>query len=288
VTLDGSGSYDPDYGDQAYLWQQVDGPTSVSISCPDCRTTFFDAPLLTGTYVFSFTDTDLYGLSDTDTTTVTIINDPPLADAGAPQSATIGTVTLDGSGSSDPESDSISFQWQQTGGPISVTLNDADTMTTTFAAPSTIGIYTFSLTVTDPFGADDEDTTTVTITLPDLAIEKFGPAEAAPGELITYTLVVANNGSAAATAPTITDTLPSGATFITASNGGLLDDETVSWTVSTLEAGHAVTRTLTVTATETITNDDYGVTCAEGRSAMGTLSVTTEAVYKVYLPLVLR
>ena len=60
---------------------------------------------------------------------------PPLADAGTSQSVTLSTVTLDGSGSSDPESDAIFFHWQQTGGPAPVTLNDADTMTATFTAP---------------------------------------------------------------------------------------------------------------------------------------------------------
>jgi chitinase len=219
---------------------------------------------------------------------VTITNDPPLADAGAPQSTTIGTVMLDGAGSSDPESDSISFQWQQTGGPASVTLNDADTMTATFDAPLTAGVYSFTLTVTDTFGADDDDTTTVTITLPDLTIAKSGPVVVAPGNPITYTLVVANNGSAAATSLVITDTLPSGASYVAASDSGSLNGNTVSWTVPTLEAGQALTRTLTVTATAAITNDDYGVTCAEGFSAMGIVSVTTEAVYKVYVPLVMR
>jgi uncharacterized repeat protein (TIGR01451 family) len=288
VTLDGSGSYDLDYGDQAYLWQQIDGPTAVAIDCPDCQTTFFDAPLLTGTYVFSFTDTDLYGLSDTDITTVTITNAAPMANAGTPQSVTVGTVTLDGSGSSDPESDAISFHWQQTGGPASVTLNDADTMVTTFTAPSTVGVYTFSLTVTDPFGADDDDTTTVTITLPDLTITKSGPSAVEPGELITYTLVVTNNGTAAATSLVITDALPSGATFVAASDGGSLMGNTVFWSVPSLDAGGVVTLTLTITAPETVTNDDYRVSCAQGSSAIGTIAITTNVTDNIYLPLVTR
>ena len=57
------------------------------------------------------------------------LNHPPAADAGAPQTVTSGSpVTLDGSGSSDPDGQPISYLWEQTGGPASVTLTDADTM----------------------------------------------------------------------------------------------------------------------------------------------------------------
>ena len=69
---------------------------------------------------------------------------------------------------------------------------------------------------------------------------------------------------------------------------GSLVGGTVSWTVPTLEAGQAVTRTLTVTATAAITNNDYGVTCAEGMSAIGSTSVTTDVEYKVFIPLTMR
>jgi chitinase len=218
----------------------------------------------------------------------TYVNHAPAADAGAPQTVHTGLVALDGSGSSDPDSDALSYQWQQTGGPATVTLNDADTMMTTFTAPPITGTYTFSLAITDTYGLTDSNTTTITITLPDLTITKSGPSEVEPGEPITYTLVAANNGTAAATSLVITDALPSGATFVTASDGGSLMGNTVSWSVPSLDAGGEVTLTLTITAPETVTNDDYRVSCAEGISAIGSTSVTTEVTKKVYLPLVTR
>jgi len=45
------------------------------------------------------------------------------------------SVTLDGSGSKDPDGNITSYSWTQTAGPP-VTLNGADTMTASFTAPT--------------------------------------------------------------------------------------------------------------------------------------------------------
>ena len=61
-------------------------------------------------------------------------------------------IKLDGSASSDPDDDSIEFLWQQTAGK-DVTLSSTDGETTSFE--TTAGKYSFSLTVTDSYGASD-------------------------------------------------------------------------------------------------------------------------------------
>ena len=61
-------------------------------------------------------------------------------------------IKLDGSASSDPDDDSIEFLWQQTAGK-DVTLSSEDGETTSFE--TTAGKYSFSLTVTDAYGASD-------------------------------------------------------------------------------------------------------------------------------------
>ena len=220
----------------------------------------------------------------------TYVNHAPVADADAtPDSLHSGTVTLDGSGSSDSDGDPLSYLWQQTGGSVTVSLTDADTATATFDAPLFGGVYTFTLTVSDTYGAADGDDTTVTVNLPALSVSKFGPSQADPGEPVTYTLTVANNSSTAASSLVITDALPVRAHFVSVSVSGVRVGDVVSWTAASLGGMGQIQRTFTVTATETITNADYRVSCAEGVSAVGSVAVVTEIEdHRIYLPLVLR
>jgi hypothetical protein len=95
-----------------------------------------------------------------------VFNDPPDADAGSHQTVVEGdTVTLDGSNSSDPDSDTISYQWTQIGG-IPATLSDPAAAKPTFVTPivSPGGmILTFELVVKDKGDLQDNDQVTVTV-----------------------------------------------------------------------------------------------------------------------------
>ena len=87
-------------------------------------------------------------------------NDPPTADAGPDQTLEWEqglTVTLDGSGSSDPDGDPLTYEW---------TDSDGDVLGTTVQVTvslSGLGDHTFTLTVTDPSGATDSDDVTITV-----------------------------------------------------------------------------------------------------------------------------
>jgi len=81
------------------------------------------------------------------------LNQAPIANAGPDQAVTPGElVTLNGSGSYDPDGDTpITYQWTQTLG-TTVTLSSATSSTPTFTSPASPGKLTFRLVVTDSEG----------------------------------------------------------------------------------------------------------------------------------------
>jgi uncharacterized repeat protein (TIGR01451 family) len=117
-----------------------------------------------------------------------------------------------------------------------------------------------------------------------LSITKIGPATVLPGEPITYTLAVTNSGDSIATGLIITDVLPGGAHYI--GGGTLMLADMVGWTVDSLAPDDSVQVQFAVTATQTITNSNYRVSCAEGASATGSRAVVTSAGHRVYQPLI--
>lgn len=79
----------------------------------------------------------------------------------------------------------------------------------------------------------------------DLITTKTGPASATAGQDILFTITAVNNGPSAATNVVITDTLPAGLTFVSASNTGALAGNVVTWpAVSSLANGASVSFTL--------------------------------------------
>ncbi len=167
VTLDGSASSDPDAGTTlTYSWTQTLG-ANVTLSGASTAAPTFDAPDVTALDTpvvlrFQLTVSD-GSLSSSATVDITVndaglgINSAPTAAAGPDQNVAESTnVDLDGSGSSDPDGDMLSYSWIQTGGQ-NVTLTGANTAQPSFTAPNVAAgspeTLTFELTVDD--GADN-------------------------------------------------------------------------------------------------------------------------------------
>ncbi len=113
------------------------------------------------------------------TATATVIargyNTPPLANAGLDRSVdTLALVTLNGSGSSDPDGDlPLTYRWSQTGG-LAVTFTP-NLSVTTFTAPADPAVLTFTLTVTDSLGLVSLTPDEVVITIYDDVSRVFLP-----------------------------------------------------------------------------------------------------------------
>ena len=105
-------------------------------------------------------------------------NQPPLANAGEDQVAAIGgTVTLDGSASTDPDhkpNATLTYAWTQVSSTVpTVVLAKANTAKPSFT-PTQAGIYIFSLTVNDGATSSTADTVKVTVTSPANVISPNG------------------------------------------------------------------------------------------------------------------
>lgn len=96
----------------------------------------------------------------------TFANQSPIADAGPDQTGVAGTIVfLDGTSTSDPDGDALSYAWTQLGTP-KVKLTDAKSSQPSFTLPANAvegQKYTFKLAVRDPEGLESTDTCSVTV-----------------------------------------------------------------------------------------------------------------------------
>jgi uncharacterized repeat protein (TIGR01451 family) len=86
-------------------------------------------------------------------------------------------------------------------------------------------------------------------TAPDLALSGSAPDAGTVGKSLAYTISVTNNGTAAAAGVILADTLPSGATFDSATDGVVPTNGVLTFQVGNLGAGATATFTIVVTPT---------------------------------------
>ena len=165
VTLDGSTSSDANSDSLTYKWTLLSKPTGSSASLANATSAkpVFIADVA-GVYVASLivNDGKVDSVISSTTITAAAANVAPVANAGSIQSVALGTVTLDGSASTDANGDTLTYKWTLLAKPISsnATLSSSTSAKPTFTADLT-GVYVASLIVND--GKVDSAVVTVTV-----------------------------------------------------------------------------------------------------------------------------
>lgn len=224
LELDGSASYDPDEPADsivAYEWDlnndgdfgDASGPTpSIAAEHFDPGSDPFDGiiyyndiPFTTGNFSsISLRVTDTFGETDEATTTLTINNNPPVANANGPYTIEQGSllpIELDGTGSYDPDTPCdaiVKYEWD-TDGDNQFDDGEGETFLVTWPelkgwGMSAPGEYDISLRVTDSFGATSPTTTTLTVKNVLPTVDPGGPYFGVEGSPLLFSAIASDPG----------------------------------------------------------------------------------------------
>ena len=237
VTLDGSGSYDPDGDPLTYSWRIISKPAGSTATLTNSTSAYpsitVDVPQ--GTWVIGLTVNDGYMDSAESTININYIEHQPVANAGPNQSGhapygTPLTFQLDGSNSSDADGDTLTYTWRVISG--TGLLSDSHAMSPTLTT-SSLGPITLGLKVNDGLMDSVESQVTVTTTnatptanagSPQSAHIRYGntvtfqltgSANDTDGDTLTYTWRIISGGTG-----TFSDTSAISPTFTVSSLGG--------------------------------------------------------------------
>lgn len=166
ISLYGNESTD-DHDNLSYEWSLSPESKDKVVEMQGVRTPILQlSAMQEGDYTFQLTVTDSSGQQDTAQVTVIVQpenNKPPVADAGPEKELTlpVDRTTLDGSKSSDDQK-IATYSWKQLKGPDGVKIENADSAVATVTGLE-VGVYEFTLTVTDERKLQSSDTVTVIV-----------------------------------------------------------------------------------------------------------------------------
>jgi len=193
VTLDGSASTDPDNNSLSYLWT---APSGITLNSTTVAKPTFTAPevMTDQNYNFSLivSDGTVNSIADQVVITIKQVNKTPVAYAGIDQSINEGaTVTLDGSASTDPDNNTLTYLWTA---PSGIILSSTTAVKPTFTAPEVLTnqTYTISLIVNDGIVNSIADQVIITVR----QVNKAPVANAGPDQYLDEGVLVTLNGSA--------------------------------------------------------------------------------------------
>ncbi|MCF6171754.1 MAG: DUF11 domain-containing protein, partial [Bacteroidales bacterium] len=211
-------------------------------SCRDSYPPFITADLA----VVKTVDNATPYIGDTVIFTITVTNNGPDDDNGIYVQDTIPAgytwVSDDGGGDYDHTT------WTWTIGNLvngaSVTLN-INAKVNTFG--DTMNIATVFGNEFDPVDNNTDSIATVPVPVTDLVMGKT-VSDATPnvGDTVVFTLLAHNNGPSDATGVTLSDTIPTGYTYVSDNSGGSYSTSTWTWTVGSLANGADTTLQISV------------------------------------------
>jgi len=196
VSMNASASYDPDGAIASYSWTFGDGNAGTGVTTSHAYSS-------AGTYSVMLTVQDNSGATASTTRSVVVTtpsNQPPVASFTLSTSTTQPgiAVSMNASASYDPDGAIASYLWSFGDGT-------SGSGVSTSHAFGLAGTYTVTLTVQDNGGATGTTSRQVLVqalSLPDLAVQSltYVPTGPTVGQSVTFTVVIANQGAASASA----------------------------------------------------------------------------------------
>ena len=256
-----------------YTWDFGDGTTSNE---EEPGSHLYDAP---GSYTITLTACNTAGCDDYSL----VVEVLPLPEAGFTYVVDELTVVF-----TNASTDAETYLWDF-GDGITDTLTDP---THTYAAA---GTYTVTLMAFGECGISQAQAVVTVAEAPDeadLSVTKAGPATVDVGDTVTYTLTVANAGPDAAVNVVMTDALPEGVTFVSATSPCVEAEGVVTCELGDLVSGGSVVIEIVVTApdvagtlsnTAAVTSDTLDPDETNNTDSFDTLVET--GVYYTYLTL---
>jgi PKD repeat protein/alpha-tubulin suppressor-like RCC1 family protein len=173
IALSGAASSDPDGDSLTHAWDFGDGSTGSGVAPTH-------AYVANGTFTITLTVNDGTANSAPSTSTVTISNQTPTANAGGPYSgARNSPITFNGAASTDPDNDALTYAWAFGDGSTATGVSPAH-------AYATSGSFTVTLTVNDGFATSSPATSLVTISNQTPTANAGGPYSGVRNTAVTF------------------------------------------------------------------------------------------------------
>lgn len=155
-------------------------------------------------------------------------------------------------------------------------------LTTNLKASKT-GSFTNTAMAASTGGLKAQASSKTTVRQPVLTVSKSAPGMRYIGTPVKYDIVVSNKGDAEARQTTLTDVLPSGANFVSATDGGQLSGGKVVWSLGTLAPNASKSVSVTLTSGQIGQIENTATASAYCASGSDSAKVSIEGIAAILL-----